>query len=267
MKKQGSRESIEKLLEIMARLRDPSGGCPWDREQTFATIAPYTIEEAYEVADAIERGAYDELASELGDLLFQVVFHARMAEEAGLFDFAAVAEAISAKMLRRHPHVFGAETVGDSHEQTRRWEDIKRAERAEKAASQSLLDDVPVGLPALTRAVKLGARAASVGFDWSDARGVRAKVDEELAEIDEAVAAGDESATAAEIGDLLLAVSSWCRHLGVDPEACTRAANARFERRFRHVEASVSASGLGFEEHDAAALDALWQAAKASETP
>jgi MazG family protein len=265
MTKQSSREAIEKLLEIMATLRDPARGCPWDREQTFATIAPYTIEEAYEVADAIERGALDDLEGELGDLLFQVVFHARLAEEAGLFDFAAVAEAIGAKLLRRHPHVFGNETVADSDAQTRRWEDIKRAERAAKGASDSLLDDVPVGLPALTRAVKLGKRAGSVGFDWPDARGVRAKLDEELGEVDEAIAAGDTEATAAEIGDLLLTVASWCRHLGVDPETCTRAANARFERRFRHVESSVAASGLGFEEYDPAALDALWNAAKASE--
>lgn len=267
MKNQRDRKSIEKLLEVMATLRDPARGCPWDREQTFATIAPYTVEEAYEVADAIERGALGELESELGDLLFQVVFHARLAEEAGLFDFAAVAEAIVAKLVRRHPHVFGDEKVVDSEAQTQRWEDIKRAERAAKGAAQSLLDDVPVGLPALTRAVKLGKRAASVGFDWPDASGVRAKLVEELAEVDEAVAAGDKEATAAELGDLLLTVASWCRHLGVDPESCTRAANARFERRFRHVEASVAASGLDFEDHDAAALDALWRAAKAGEAP
>lgn len=264
MKKQHDTRAIEKLLELMATLRDPAGGCPWDREQTFHTIAPYTIEEAYEVADAIERGAFAELEGELGDLLFQVVFHARMAEEAGLFDFAAVARGIVDKMVRRHPHVFGDSTVASSDEQTQRWEEIKRAERVAKGGS-SLLDDVPVGLPALTRAVKLGKRASSVGFDWPDAHGVRAKLDEELAEIDAAAAEGDTAQTAAEIGDLLLTVASWCRHLGVDPESCARAATTRFERRFRHVEASVAASGLDFADHDAAALDALWQAAKASE--
>jgi MazG family protein len=248
----------------MATLRDPQRGCPWDLEQTFATIAPYTIEEAYEVADAIERNALDELQGELGDLLFQVVFHARLAEEAGAFDFAAVADGICAKMLRRHPHVFGDRRIASSDEQTRLWEEIKRGERA-AAPAAGVLGGIPTGLPALSRAVKLGQRAATVGFDWPDASGVRAKVDEELAEIDAAVAAREGAAVAAEIGDLLLTIASWCRHLGLDPETCARSANARFERRFRAVESKVEAAGRPWAELDAAALDELWRAAKAEE--
>jgi ATP diphosphatase len=260
-----SEAALTRLLDIMARLRDRSAGCPWDLEQTFATIAPYTIEEAYEVADAIERGDLEELKGELGDLLFQVVFHARMAEEAGAFDFAAVAESICSKMLRRHPHVFGDQRVGDSAEQTRRWDEIKRAERA-AAPSAGLLADVPVGLPALTRAVKLGKRAGSVGFDWPDVGGVRAKVDEELGELDAAIATGDAGATAAEMGDLLFSMANWCRHLGLEPESCLRAANARFARRFGTVEAAVAASGQGWEAHDAEALDRFWRQAKDAES-
>jgi len=256
--------SIEKLLDIMATLRDPQRGCPWDLEQTFATIAPYTIEEAYEVADAIERNALGDLKGELGDLLFQVVFHARLAEEAGAFDFAAVAEGINAKMLRRHPHVFGDRRIASSDEQSRLWEEIKRDERA-AAPDAGVLDGVPAALPALTRAVKLGKRAATVGFDWPDTSGVRVKVDEELAEIDVAVASGDATAVAAEIGDLLLTIASWCRHLGVDPESCARSANARFERRFRAVESNVAIAGSSWADLDAAALDELWRAAKAEE--
>jgi MazG family protein len=256
--------ALARLLDIMARLRDRNTGCPWDLEQTFATIAPYTIEEAYEVADAIERGELAELKDELGDLLFQVVFHARMAEEQGAFDFAAVAEAICAKMLRRHPHVFGTQRVADSAEQTKRWDEIKRAEKRDAAAG-GVLDDVPVGLPALTRAIKLGKRAAAVNFDWPDIAGVRAKVDEELAELDAAAASGNRSEIESEMGDLLFSVANWCRHLDLDPETCLRAANARFTRRFRSVEAGVAASGGGWESHDAIALDALWRQAKASE--
>src|SRR5689334_21594674 len=184
--------ALVKLLEVMARLRDPQNGCPWDREQTFATIAPYTIEEAYEVADVIERNALDELKGELGDLLFQVVFHARMAQEAGLFDFEAVAADICAKLERRHPHVFGGARVKDSAEQTRVWEDIKRQERA-AAGAASLLDDVPAKLPGLSRAVKLGKRAATVGFDWPDTAGVRAKLTEEIGELDAAAARGHQA--------------------------------------------------------------------------
>jgi tetrapyrrole methylase family protein/MazG family protein/ATP diphosphatase len=264
MKAESDTAAIAQLLAIMARLRDRERGCPWDLEQTFATIAPYTIEEAYEVADAIERGDLAALEGELGDLLFQVVFHARLAEEAGAFDFAAVAAAICAKMLRRHPHVFGEQRVADSAEQTRRWEEIKREEResAAGAAGRGVLDDVPVGLPALTRAVKLGKRAASVGFDWPDVAGVRAKVDEELGEADAAVATGRSDDVAAELGDLLFSVANWCRHLELDAETCLRAANERVARRFRSVEAAVAASGRGWTGHDAAELDALWRRAK-----
>jgi nucleoside triphosphate diphosphatase len=256
---------LAELLDIMARLRDRERGCPWDVEQTFATIAPYTIEEAYEVADAIERGDLADLKDELGDLLFQVVFHARMAEEAGVFAFGDVARAICDKMLRRHPHVFGDAQVADSVEQTKRWEELKRAERGSASPGAGVLDDVPVGLPALTRAVKLGKRAATVGFDWPDIAGVRAKVDEELAELDAAAASGDRDDTAAEMGDLLFSVANWCRHLHLDPETCLRSANARFARRFRAVESDVAASGRPWSSHDAAALDALWRRAKASE--
>jgi nucleoside triphosphate diphosphatase len=262
MNRQSHSGDIEKLLEIMARLRDPEHGCPWDREQTFATIAPYTIEEAYEVADAIERESSAELKSELGDLLFQVVFHARLAQEAGDFDFADVAADICDKLERRHPHVFGDRKLRDSREQTRLWEDLKRQERLAGGAG-GLLDDVPVTLPALSRAVKLGKRAATVGFDWPDTGGVRAKVTEELGELDAAAAAGDARGVAAEMGDLLLTVANWCRHLGLDPETCARAANGRFERRFRAVEAEVEAGGRAWSELDAAELDALWRRAKA----
>lgn len=255
--------SIDRLLAIMERLRDPAGGCPWDREQTFASIAPYTIEEAYEVADAIERGALDELRSELGDLLFQVVFHARMAEEARLFDFEAVARDICEKLERRHPHVFADASVEDSAAQTRAWEDIKRRERL-AAGAVSVLDDVPANLPALSRALKLGKRAASVGFDWPDVTGVRAKLSEEVAELDEALAAGDKTAASAEMGDLLFTLANLCRHLALDPESCLREANAKFARRFRAVEADVRASGREWGDHDPVALDALWRRAKAA---
>jgi tetrapyrrole methylase family protein/MazG family protein/ATP diphosphatase len=254
--------SLAELLRIMARLRDRERGCPWDLEQTFATIAPYTIEEAYEVADAIERNDVRDLKDELGDLLFQVVFHARMAEEAGEFAFADVARAICDKMLRRHPHVFADQSVADSAEQTKRWEEIKRAERAKDKGGR-VLDGVPVGLPALTRAAKLGKRAASVGFDWPDVTGVRAKVDEELAELDAAAASGNRDELAAEMGDLLFSIANWCRHLDLDPETCMRAANARFTRRFRAVESDVAASGRPWSSYDVAALDALWRRAKA----
>ena len=257
--------ALTELLGIMARLRDRERGCPWDVEQTFATIAPYTIEEAYEVADAIERNDLGDLKDELGDLLFQVVFHARMAEETGAFAFADVARAICDKMLRRHPHVFGAASVADSAEQTKRWEELKREERGSTSPDAGLLDDVPVGLPAMTRAVKLGKRAATVGFDWPEVAGVRAKVDEELAELDAAAASGDRDDTAAEMGDLLFSVANWCRHLHLDPETCLRSANARFARRFRAVESEVAASGRPWSSHDAAALDALWRRAKDAE--
>jgi MazG family protein len=262
MKKQSDTRSIENLLEIMAALRDPAAGCPWDREQDFATIAPYTIEEAYEVADAIERGALDELAGELGDLLFQVVFHARLAEEAGAFDFGDVVERICAKMRRRHPHVFGDAVIATAAEQTLAWEQLKEQERARAA---SVLDDVPVGLPALTRAVKLGRRARAVGFDWPDAHGVRAKLDEELREVDVALATEDRSRVAAEIGDVLLTLANLCRHLEIDPEKSLRAANARFETRFRRVEKRVTTEGGDWCAYDLDALETLWQQAKSED--
>jgi MazG family protein len=262
MKTEPDTAALAELLGIMARLRDRDGGCPWDLEQTFATIAPYTIEEAYEVADAIERNDLPELKSELGDLLFQVVFHARMAEEAGAFAFGDVARAICDKMLRRHPHVFGGQKIESSAEQTELWERIKRDERGADARG-GLLDDVPVGLPALTRATKLGKRAASVGFDWPDAAGVRAKVDEELAELDAAAAARDETAVAAEMGDLLFTIANWCRHLKLDPETCLRAANEKFATRFRSVEGEIASGGRDWRSYDAAELDALWRQAKA----
>jgi tetrapyrrole methylase family protein/MazG family protein/ATP diphosphatase len=255
--------SLAELLTIMATLRDRERGCPWDLEQTFSTIAPYTIEEAYEVADAIERHDLAGLKDELGDLLFQVAFHARMAEEQGAFDFSDVAAAINAKMLRRHPHVFGDQRVADTAEQSQRWEEIKREERvAAGDKGNDILGDVPVGLPALTRAAKLGKRAATVGFDWPDVAGVRGKVSEELAEVDSAAASGDVAGVAAEMGDLLLSIASWCRHLELDPESCLRAANARFTKRFRAVESAVAAAQRPWADYDAAELDALWRRAK-----
>src|SRR5690606_4056754 len=255
--------AIARLIEIMALLRDPTRGCPWDREQTFATIAPYTIEEAYEVADAIERGALDELPTELGDLLLQVVFHARIAEEEGRFDFGDVVERICDKLVRRHPHVFGDERIDSAAAQTAAWEEHKRRERSAKA--QGVLADVPVGLPGLTRAAKLGRRAAAVGFDWPDAAGVRAKVTEELAELDAAIAAADRDAIAAEVGDLLFAVANLCRHLGLDPESCIRAANQKFAARFGRVEREVDAAGGDWSRFDAAALDRLGERAKSED--
>jgi MazG family protein len=269
--------ALARLLDIMATLRDPVRGCPWDREQSFATIAPHTIEEAYEVADAIERNDLRGLAGELGDLLFQVVFHARMAEEQGAFDFASVADSIVAKLVRRHPHVFGERKVASVAEQSRLWEEIKRAERqAEGGANDrepGVLDDVPRALPALSRAAKLGKRAAGVGFDWPDVVGVRAKVDEELAEVDDALAgaarehrspSGDAD-VAAELGDLMFAIANLCRHLELDAETCVRGANARFERRFAHVESEVRARGGDWSALTPDELDGFWRAAKARE--
>ncbi|VXC64507.1 nucleoside triphosphate pyrophosphohydrolase [Sphingomonas sp. 8AM] len=244
---------IERLIAIMARLRGPDG-CEWDRAQTFATIAPYTIEEAYEVADAIERGDPGELKDELGDLLLQVVFHSRIAEEAGAFAFDDVAAAISDKMERRHPHIFGGEAEGGHH----RWEEVKAAERAAKGAA-SPLDGVARGLPALLRAEKIQNRAARVGFDWPDTEGPRAKIDEELAEV---AAATTPAEVADEVGDVLFAVVNWARHLGVEPEAALRAATGKFERRFRAMEA---AAGAAFEGMALEAKEALWVEVKAGE--
>ena len=264
-------QALSALLQLMARLRDPQRGCPWDREQTFGSIAPYTIEEAYEVADAIERGEPGKLRDELGDLLFQVVFHARMAQERGWFDFADVARAIRAKLIRRHPHVFEtSDAAADPAELSRIWEEQKARERAEAAgvaagADQSALADVPRSLPALTRAAKLGRRAARVGFDWENASQVRDKVLEEVREIEEAAAAspeGDEGPLAEELGDLLFAVANWGLHLKVDPETALRAANAKFERRFRRMEVLAAERGTPLRSLDASQWDALWRQAK-----
>jgi MazG family protein len=256
-----------RLIAIMARLRAPVGGCPWDLEQTFATVAPYTIEEAYEVADAIDRGDMGELKDELGDLLLQVVFHARMAEEVGTFDFADVANAICDKMIRRHPHVFGEERVQGSADQTLRWEAIKAEERAGKGQSEraSALDGVPVGLPALTRAAKLTHRAARVGFDWPDCADVLAKMREELGELEAEIAAGDLEKAREELGDLLFVCANLARKLEVEPETALRGANAKFVRRFSHIEARLAAQGRKPEGSDLPEMDALWDEAKALE--
>jgi len=260
--------ALSALLALMARLRDPQRGCPWDREQTFSSIAPYTIEEAYEVADAIERGEHEQLRDELGDLLFQVVFHARMAEERGWFDFAAVATAIHDKLVRRHPHVFaGASPTPE--ELVRVWEEQKAQERAESAlsgpaAEGTVLAGIPRALPALVRAAKLGRRAARVGFDWPDAQQVRAKVLEELHEMDEA--GTDAGVVAEELGDLLFSIVNWSRHLKLDAEGALRAANAKFERRFARMESLARARGLGLKGLSAAEWDALWREAKLNHT-
>ena len=258
---------IGRLIEVMRRLRDPATGCPWDREQTFATIAPYTIEEAYEVADAIERGDLDDLEGELGDLLLQVVYHARMAEEAGRFDFDRVAHGIADKMIRRHPHVFGTAEVESAAAQTLAWEEQKAAERsarAERGADSSVLADLPVALPALTRGLKLQRRAARVGFDWPDPGPVLDKLREELAELDDARREGNAAGVAEEVGDLLFTLVNLARKLDVDPEAALRATNAKFERRFRHLEAAVAAQGRRPQELGLDALDKLWDSAKAA---
>ena len=264
------------LLEIMARLRDPAAGCPWDLAQDFRTIAPYTVEEAFEVADAIARGAMDELCDELGDLLFQVVFHARMAEEAGAFDYGDVVAAVCDKMTRRHPHVFGDARVADAEEQTRAWEAHKARERAggDAADDDSALAGVPKGLPALMRAQKLGRRASRVGFDWPDADGAFDKLEEEVAELGAALRARSAAAAGPaeqerleeEIGDLLFAVTNVCRHAGIDAEGALLAANVKFERRFRAVEARLAADGRGPAESDLAEMDRLWDEIKAAGT-
>ena len=256
---------LDRLRAIMVRLRDPVTGCPWDVEQTFSTIAPYTLEEAYEVADAIERGDFDELKSELGDLLFQVVFHARMAEEAGLFDFDAVAGAIADKLERRHPHVFGDEAAkADAVSQKARWEDIKAAERKARA-QHGVLDDVPVGLPALARAAKLTKRAARVGFDWPSTSEVFAKLDEEVAELKVEIATGSSERMKDEVGDLLFVVANLARKLGVEPEDALRGSNAKFVRRFAFIEAQLAKDGRTPDQSDLAEMDALWTAAKVAE--
>jgi ATP diphosphatase len=257
---------LPRLVAIMARLRDPAAGCPWDLEQTFDTIAPYTIEEAYEVADAIARRALPELRDELGDLLLQVVYHARMAEEAGAFDLGDVVRAVSDKMVRRHPHVFGDDSRDKSAgQQTADWERLKAAERAAGPERAGALDGVAVGLPALTRAVKLQDRAARVGFDWPEAGAVLDKIAEETEELVEARAVGDPDRIAEEYGDLLFVMANLARHLGIDPEATLRAANAKFTRRFEAIEAALAAEGRTSADSTLAEMDALWDAAKLAE--
>jgi MazG family protein len=247
----------------MATLRDPAGGCPWDLQQDFASIAPYTIEEAYEVADAIDRGNLDDLRDELGDLLLQVVFHAQMAAEQGAFDFTDVVNGIAAKMRRRHPHVFGDDEIADAQAQTVAWEEHKRRERAATGDAESgVLDGVGLALPALLRAAKLGRRAAGVGFDWPDTAGVREKVDEELDELDEARAADDRAAIAEELGDLLFAVAQLARHHDIDPEEALRAGNAKFSSRFGRGGGGRDPDDTDWSQQTLAELESRWQSVK-----
>jgi len=262
---------ITSLIEIMAALRTPGSGCPWDLEQNFASIAPYTIEEAYEVADAIARGDLTDLREELGDLLLQVVFHARMAQEQGAFDFGDVVQALTEKLVRRHPHVFG-DAKGLTPAQVKTlWERIKGEEQAQKEQAQKqqaqtgALAGVPVALPALTRALKLQAKAGKVGFDWNDAGAVLAKIREETGEIEADLAGGRRDAAAAEVGDLLFAVVNLARHLDADPEALLRTTNRKFERRFAAIEQALAERGKTPQQATLAEMDALWDAAKAAE--
>ena len=254
---------IEKLLEIMSSLREPESGCPWDLEQDFSTIAPHTIEEAYEVADAIEREDWSDLRGELGDLLFQVVFYAQLGKEQGLFSFEEVAGGIAEKLVRRHPHVFGHVGENEARGVRGRWEDIKAQERAAHD-DQSALAAVAKALPALKRSQKLGKRAARVGFDWPDRHGVRAKVEEELGELEQAADAGDAAAVEEELGDLLFAVVNLARHIDVDAEQALARANYKFERRFRAMEASLAADGLDIRGMSLENLEQRWQEAKKS---
>ena len=260
--------AVTRLLEIMIRLRDPLRGCPWDRKQDFASIAPYTIEEAYEVADAITRGDMSGLKEELGDLLFQVVFHARMAQEAGAFDFEAVAEAIADKMIRRHPHVFGAADIADADAQTVAWESHKAHERQAKRPTSerpSVLDDVPLALPALLRAQKIQKRVARVGFDWKSVAPALEKVEEEIGELRDELAGSSPEKLTEEIGDLLFACVNVARHAGADAEGALRAATAKFERRFHWIEAALAARGKTPEQSDLEEMEALWEDAKSAE--
>ena len=259
---QDANGSMPRLLEIMRRLRDPASGCPWDIEQTFDSIAPYTLEEAHEVADAIARRAYDELPAELGDLLFQAVFHAQMAQDAGLFGFDDVVRAICDKMVARHPHVFGdASRDKSAEQQTRDWEQIKAAERG----AARVLDGVALGLPALTRAVKLQKRAARVGFDWPSTDEVLAKLIEEAAELVEARDSLTQAEVEEEFGDLMFVMANLARHLQIDPEAALRATNAKFSRRFGRIEDFLAEAGRSPSQSDLAEMDALWNRAKAEE--
>lgn len=267
---------LDDLLQLMARLRHPEHGCPWDLKQSYASIVPYTLEEAYEVADAIERGDFDHLPGELGDLLFQVVYYSQLATEEGRFGFAEVVDGITAKLIRRHPHVFPDGDLYAAPDAARleeaavkqRWEELKAEERAAKAEAPeqlSLLDDVPQALPALSRAAKLQKRAAQVGFDWPEALPVLDKVREELDEVLEAMSENDPQAIAEELGDLLFVVVNLARHLKVEPEAVLRAANGKFERRFRFIEQALRDAGRPIENCSLDELDALWGEAKKQE--
>jgi nucleoside triphosphate diphosphatase len=259
---------IARLLGVMARLRNPDSGCPWDLQQTFATIAPYTIEEAYEVADAVESGDAGKLRDELGDLLFQVVFHARMAEERGWFDFDAVATAIHDKLVRRHPHVFAGAQFENDAQRSANWEEQKSQERAESARQRgdeaSILDDIPRALPALSRAAKLGKRASRVGFDWPDARGTREKLDEELAELDAEIAAARTDAAAEELGDALFTLVNLGRKLDIDAEEALRSANLKFESRFKKMGELSRIRNMSLDTLSPAQWDALWVESKAA---
>jgi nucleoside triphosphate diphosphatase len=261
-----AKADMDALLDIMRRLRDPKTGCPWDREQDFATIAPYTIEEAYEVSAAIEAKDYAALKDELGDLLLQVIFHAQMASEKGLFDFGGVAHGLAEKMIRRHPHVFGDSRAATAGEVTEAWDAIKRRERLQRLerAAKPLghLDEVAHALPALSRAVKLQERAAEVGFDWPSAMTVTDKIAEETRELADAAAAGSKAKMAEEFGDLLFVLANLARHLKLDPETCLRAANAKFVRRFGAIEDALRIQGRKLEEASLEEMEALWQRAK-----
>jgi ATP diphosphatase len=267
---------IRRLIEIMAALRDPVHGCPWDVEQTFASIAPFTVEEAYEVADAIERGASEDLREELGDLLLQVVFHARMGEEAGLFDFGGVVEAITAKLVRRHPHVFGEAGAMSPDQVKALWGRIKAEEKRAKlalsppggqlhAAKLRTLDGAPLAMPALSRAMKLQEKAGKVGFDWNNVHAVLDKIKEEIAEVEAEIAEGSAQALSGEVGDLLFAAVNLARHLKIDPEAALRSANAKFERRFAHIEDRLAEAGQTPEGASLDEMEQLWAEAKAEE--
>ena len=261
-----SSRDIARLIEIMAALRTPGSGCPWDLEQTFRTIAPYTLEEAYEVADAIARGDLGDLKDELGDLLLQVAFHARMAEEQGAFDFGDVVETVTAKLVRRHPHVFADADGKTAKAVEGLWERIKAEEKAGRGeVAQGALAGVPVALPALTRALKLQDKAGRVGFDWNDPRAVLAKIREEADEIEAELDRGDNAKIGAEVGDLLFAVVNLARHIGADPEDILRQTNFKFERRFASIEKALAARGKTPKEATLAEMDALWDAAKAAE--
>ncbi len=261
---------MERLLAIMAALRDPDSGCPWDREQTFATIVPFTIEETYEVVEAIDQGDMGSLCEELGDLLFQVVFYAQMAKEEGAFGFDDIVTAICDKLERRHPHVFGDEQIGSAEAQSQAWERHKQRERDHKAAQAarpaSIMDDIPKALPGLMRALKLQRRVAKVGFDWADVQPVLEKIEEELAEVrQELEQGGSQARLTHEVGDLIFACTNLARHLKVDPEEALRGINNRFESRFRYIEVALAEQGRGVDEASLAELDELWELAKRKE--